>query len=90
MKKCGLLIFVVALLALAAGCGGGGDSGVSKNNAQAQFLGPGKTCGAGYVRAKVPWGVKCLVHGELCKRGRASAGYPRWGFKCVKGRLVRK
>lgn len=87
MRKCGLLLFVVASLAL-VGCGGGDKTGKSDNSAQvAQFAGAGKTCGAGYVRAKVPWGVKCLVNGELCKAGRKRA-YVRWGFKCINGRLV--
>jgi hypothetical protein len=88
MKNCGLLLLVACTLALAA-CGGNGGGGAgADNNAQpSAFAGPGKTCGAGYLRARMPWGVKCLVHGESCKAGRKRA-YVRWGFRCVNGRLV--
>jgi hypothetical protein len=47
-----------------------------------------KTCSAGYVRAQLSWGVKCLRVGQYC-RIKADAQYHRYGFHCHTGRLSR-
>jgi hypothetical protein len=39
-----------------------------------------KTCGAGYVHAKLSWGEKCLRAGEFCKIGNRE--YLKYGFYC--------
>jgi hypothetical protein len=84
MRQVAALVFAAAALAaVAAGCGGGNgtSSGLTTN------AGGNKECGAGYVQAKLPWGVKCLVYGEDCKRGRDKA-YRHYGFECdAEGRL---
>jgi hypothetical protein len=87
MKKWGPLLVAVVSLALSAGCGGSagndqvrGDSVVTSNSS-------GKQCAAGYVTAKLPWGTKCLVHGERCKSGKSKA-YKRYGFTCTSQRRL--
>ena len=84
MKKWGPLLVATASLALAAGCGGGGN-----NNGQVVVTsnGSGKQCDAGYVTAELPWGTKCLVHGERCKAGQDEA-YKRYGFTCTAERRL--
>jgi hypothetical protein len=47
-----------------------------------------KTCSAGYVRAQLSWGVKCLKAGQYC-RIKGDAEYHRYGFHCHTGRLSR-
>jgi hypothetical protein len=39
-----------------------------------------KTCSAGYLLARLSWGVKCLRAGEFCKVGNRE--YLRYGFVC--------
>lgn len=39
-----------------------------------------RACGAGYVRAHLSWGDKCLRVGEFCKVGNAE--YLKYGFSC--------
>jgi hypothetical protein len=39
-----------------------------------------KTCGAGYVHARLTWGEKCLRAGQFCKAGNRE--YLRYGFVC--------
>lgn len=51
---------------------------------------PAKTCGGGYVHAKLSWGEKCLREGQFCKVG-ADAEYHRYTFHChTGGRLTRR
>jgi hypothetical protein len=51
---------------------------------------PQKTCGAGYVHARLSWGEKCLRAGQFCKVSR-DADYHRYRFHCHTGaRLSRK
>jgi hypothetical protein len=46
-------------------------------------------CSAGYVRASLPWGVKCLRAGEFCKIGNHA--YYKYGFYCpATGHLKRR
>jgi hypothetical protein len=87
MRRYGLLAVTVAALALAlAGCGGGASTeGGPKTDITIQTRSAGN-CDPGYVEATLPWGVKCLVHGELCKSGH-DADYAKYDFKCVDGRL---
>jgi hypothetical protein len=48
-----------------------------------------KTCSAGYVRANLSWGVKCLRAGEFCKVGNRE--YLKYGFYCpATGHLRRR
>ena len=48
-----------------------------------------KTCGRGYVHAKLSWGEKCLRAGEFCKVGNRE--YRKYGFTCPpSGHLVRR
>jgi len=50
---------------------------------------PAKTCGAGYVHARLSWGEKCLRAGEFCKVGNRE--YLRYGFSCpATGHLRRR
>lgn len=48
----------------------------------------GKTCKAGYVRATLSWGEKCLKAGQFCKVS-GDREYHRYGFHCHTGRLSR-
>ena len=83
MKKWAPLLAAAASLALAAGCGGGGGNGQVVVTSKSS----GKQCDAGYVTAKLPWGTRCLVHGELCKSGKNKA-YKRYGFTCTSERRL--
>jgi len=48
-----------------------------------------KTCGRGYVHARLSWGEKCLRAGEFCKVGNRE--YWKYGFTCpASGHLVRR
>src|SRR5437762_2631603 len=47
-----------------------------------------KTCGAGYVHARLSWGERCLRVGQYC-RIKADREYHRYGFHCHTGRLSR-
>ena len=47
-----------------------------------------KTCGAGYVHAKLSWGEKCLRAGQFCKVGNRE--YLRYGFYCPATRHLRR
>jgi hypothetical protein len=64
--------------------------GVAATPAQSAVpLAVAKTCSAGYVRATLPWGVKCLRVGEFCKVGNPA--YLKWGFYCpATGHLRRR
>ena len=48
-----------------------------------------RTCGHGYVHARLSWGEKCLRVGQFCKVGNRE--YLRYGFYCPRsGHLRRK
>jgi hypothetical protein len=77
MKRLLALILVAAAFALPAA-----------RLAPAAELPPAKTCRAGYVHARLPWGEKCLHAGEYC-RIKGDRYYHRYGFHCHTGRLSR-
>ena len=80
VKKLAALLLASASLGLAAaGCGGGGNdtaSGTADMAAQGK-----KKCEAGYIDARLPWGRRCLVHGQYCRKSRDKA-YHKFGFHC--------
>jgi hypothetical protein len=45
-----------------------------------------KTCSAGFRHAVIGGSEKCLRRGEFCAAA-AKRQYPRYGFRCVGGRL---
>ena len=45
-----------------------------------------KSCSAGFTHGVIGGAEKCLRAGEFCAAGHASQ-YPRYGFRCVGGRL---
>jgi hypothetical protein len=47
-----------------------------------------KTCGAGYVHARLSWGEKCLRAGQFCKVGNRE--YLRYGFVCPRSGHLRR
>jgi hypothetical protein len=49
---------------------------------------PTKTCGAGYVHARLSWGEKCLRAGQFCKVGNPE--YRRYGFYCPRSGHLRR
>ncbi len=66
-----------------------GIGGVHVGSGTAASHGAVKTCGTGYVRAHLSWGVKCLRAGEFCKIGNRE--YLRYGFYCpATGHLRRR
>jgi hypothetical protein len=73
VKRYAALLVAIVVAWLAAGCGG--DGGIAKRSGGSQ------RCDAGYVDAELPWGFKCLVHGESCKQDQDEA-YHRYGFHC--------
>jgi hypothetical protein len=74
---------VASLLALGVGGAEVAHAAVAAPASQA------KTCGAGYVRANLSWGVKCLRAGEFCKVGNRE--YLKFGFYCpATGHLRRR
>jgi hypothetical protein len=87
-----LLAAAVAALALAAlqGCSSGGDEPEAAPIAPVEEL-PAESgsCDAGYVYADLPWGEKCLVHGELCKQAE-DAAYHEYGFHCHEDARLRR
>jgi hypothetical protein len=80
------LLVVAAALALVVGqgCSGGGDEPEAPTPAAAAGA-----CEAGYVEADLPWGQKCLVHGELCKQAE-DAAYHDYGFHCHEDARLRR
>lgn len=56
--------------------------------APAAALAPTKTCGAGYVHARLSGSEKCLRVGQYC-RIKGDRSYHRYGFHCHTGRLSR-
>ena len=46
-----------------------------------------KTCGAGYVHARLSWGHKCLRAGQFCKIGNRE--YLKYGFYCARSGHLR-
>jgi hypothetical protein len=50
--------------------------------------GTAKTCGPGYVHAKLSWGEKCLRAGQFCKI-KGDREYHRYRFHCHTGHLSR-
>lgn len=83
----------LAALATAATLIGGGAAylapGLHAEPAAAAPSAVAKTCGAGYVRANLSWGVKCLRAGEFCKVGNPE--YRKYGFTCpASGHLRRR
>ncbi len=80
----------VALLAVAVAALGIGAAQASAAPVQAASPAAiAKTCGPGYVHAKLSWGEKCLRAGQFCKVGNHE--YWKYGFTCPKsGHLVRR
>jgi hypothetical protein len=66
-----LLVLLAVLTAALVGAAAGGAA-------------PAKSCSAGFVRAGLSWGVKCLHDGEFCKVS-GDAEYHRFGFHCHTG-----
>lgn len=79
MRRSVVLALVVAAFAFAF---------VAAAPATAAPAGAARTCGAGYVKASLSWGVKCLRAGQFCKV-RADREYHRYRFHCHSGRLSR-
>ncbi len=81
-KHCALLLAAVAFAAPAGAVAAATPQGVVPVTAA-------KTCGAGYVRGNLSWGVKCLRAGEFCKVGNRE--YLKYGFVCpATGHLRRR
>ena len=79
----------IRLAILAASVVAGLAGGVAATPIQAAPLAFAKTCSAGYVRANLSWGVKCLRAGEFCKVGNRE--YLKYGFVCpASGHLRRR
>jgi hypothetical protein len=75
-------LVLAALIAFAAGA-----AQASAHVAQPSTV--AKTCGAGYVHARLSWGEKCLHSGQFCKVGNRE--YLRYGFTCpASGHLRRR
>jgi hypothetical protein len=87
MKQQLALLVVAAALALVAGqgCTGGGD----EPEAPTPPAVAAGACEAGYVEADLPWGQKCLVHGELCKQAE-DAAYHEYDFHCHEDARLRR
>ena len=79
MRSRVVLLAVVAALAAVAG----GTSSAAGVPAAAA-----RSCSAGYVRARLSWGVKCLRAGQFCKV-KGDRQYHRYRFHCHDGRLSR-
>jgi len=78
--------FFVAALAAAALAAGGATGAEPAVAAPAHVA---KTCGHGYVHARLSWGEKCLRAGEFCKV--ANREYLKYGFYCpATGHLRRR
>lgn len=79
----------VSVLALAAGVPAAGVH-ASTGAAGAQAV-VAKHCGAGYVKAKMPNGTKCLRAGQFCSRKRKfQRRYHHYGFHCKRNRHLRR
>jgi hypothetical protein len=70
-------LFVVGALA--------GFGGAAQAPAKAPTAIAAKSC-AGYTKAKINGETKCLRRGQFCSKS-AKKQYPKYGFKCVNGRL---
>lgn len=88
MKQYGALLVAAAALALAVGqgCTTGGDEPEAAAPPAPAAAG---ACEPGYVDADLPWGQKCLVHGELCKVDQ-DAAYHEYGFHCHEDARLRR
>src|SRR4051812_16582649 len=79
----------LALLSfLAAGAFLGSSASAVEPTAVASPLVAAKSCGRGYVHARLSWGEKCLRAGEFCKVGNRE--YLRYGFYCPPSRHLRR
>ena len=76
-----LAIAVTALSGAAATATAPASSAASSPNAIT------KTCGAGYVHARLSWGEKCLRAGQFCKVGNRE--YFKYHFSCPKSGHLR-
>jgi hypothetical protein len=74
MKRVVMCIAAVAAIAVPSA------SAATASRIAAPLALPAKTCGAGYVHARLSWGEKCLRAGEFCKVGNRE--YLRYGFYC--------
>ena len=62
---------------------------VQASNAAPQAV-AAKHCRPGYVRARLPSGVKCLHVGQFCSRKRTfQRVYHRYGFYCARNHRLR-
>jgi hypothetical protein len=76
-------------LAIAAAAVAAALGGAAAGHVQAAPVAVAKTCSAGYVHARLPWGEKCLRAGEFCKVGNYA--YYKYGFYCpATGHLRRR
>jgi hypothetical protein len=80
--------FALVLVA-AVVLGAGAAQATAASTHRAAPVAIAKTCGRGYVHAKLSWGEKCLRAGQFCKVGNRE--YRRYGFTCpASGHLVRR
>jgi hypothetical protein len=80
---------VIGLACLAAALAAGSADGSAQAEARpAGRAAAAKTCPAGFVRAKLSWGEKCLKVGRYCKI-KGDREYHRYRFHCHTGRLSR-
>jgi hypothetical protein len=75
---------LVATLAVAAA--GPVASSVAADAPASPIAVAAKTCSAGYTHAVISGAQKCLRRGEFCAAA-ARSQYPRYGYRCVAGRL---
>jgi hypothetical protein len=80
-------VALVLVAAVALGVGAAQASASSAHTASPVAI--ARTCGRGYVHAKLSWGEKCLRAGQFCKVGNRE--YRKYGFTCpASGHLVRR
>ncbi len=81
-----ILPLAAALAFAAAGCGGNGKTAPTVATTSTGTI-AGFSCDPGYRAAALPWGNKCLVHGQYCRGGQDEA-YAAYGFRCTVDRRL--